>query len=193
MGRQPYFQKMPRFLVHETAIHLIDTFRFLFGDVTSVYAQLARLNPVIAGEDAGLILFNFANGRRGVFDGNRLVDHAADNRRLTMGEMRIEGSAGVLTLDGYGTLRLRRFETNEPETVPYEWNDIDYAGDCVYLTNKHVVDHLLTGSPVMNAAAEYLTNLRIEAAVYQSSDTGTRIELPAVVAQDGPVEQHRGQ
>lgn len=187
MSRQPYFQKMPRFLVHETAIHLIDTFRFLFGDVTSVYAQLTRLNPVIAGEDAGLILFNFANGRRGVFDGNRLVDHAADNPRLTMGEMQIEGSGGVLTLDGYGTLRLRKFGANVPETITYEWNDIDYAGDCVYLTNKHVVDHLRTGSQVMNTAVEYLTNLRIEAAVYQSSEAGARVELQPTSRQNDSV------
>lgn len=30
-NRQPYFQKMERFLVHETAIHFIDTFRFIMG------------------------------------------------------------------------------------------------------------------------------------------------------------------
>ena len=53
LERQPYFQTMERFLVHETAIHLIDTFRYLFGDVSHVYADLRRLNPVIAGEDAG--------------------------------------------------------------------------------------------------------------------------------------------
>ena len=170
--------------MHETAIHLIDTFRFLFGEVQSVYAQLSRLNPVIAGEDAGLILFEFANARRGVFDGNRLVDHAAENRRLTMGEMQIEGSDGVLTLDGYGTLRLRQFSANESEQIPYDWNDIDYAGDCVYLTNKHVVDHLRLGTPVMNTAAEYLTNLRIETAVYQSAESGTKIDLSATPGED---------
>ncbi len=179
LDRQPYFQQMPRLLVHETAIHLIDTFRFLFGEMTSVFAQLDRLNPVIAGEDAGIIVFGFANGRRGLFDGNRLVDHAADNRRLTMGEMKVEGSGGILTLDGYGTIRRRAFDTNHAVTVPYEWNDIDYAGDCVYLTNKHVVDHLRSGAPVMNTAAEYLVNLRIEDAVYRSARGGCRVDLGA--------------
>ncbi len=66
LERQPYFRDMPRFLVHETAIHWIDTFRYLFGEVTAVYARLRRCNPVIAGEDAGMILFDFANGRQGV-------------------------------------------------------------------------------------------------------------------------------
>jgi len=32
LARQPYFQQMERFLVHETAVHWIDTFRYLFGD-----------------------------------------------------------------------------------------------------------------------------------------------------------------
>ena len=34
LDRQPYFQTMPRLLVHETAIHWIDTYRFLMGEVS---------------------------------------------------------------------------------------------------------------------------------------------------------------
>ncbi len=123
LDRQPYFQKMERFLVHETAIHLIDTFRYMMGEVTEIYARLRKLNPVIAGEDAGIILFDFASGARGVFDGNRLVDHAADNRRLTMGEMVLEGSDAVLRLDGYGRLFLRRHGLNDEEEVSYAWEN----------------------------------------------------------------------
>ena len=66
-----------------------------------------RLNPSIAGEDAGIILFDFAAGPRGVFDGNRLADHAAENRRLTMGELLIEGEGGTLALNGDGGISLR--------------------------------------------------------------------------------------
>ena len=100
LDRQPYFQQMPRFLVTETAIHLIDTFRFLMGDVAAIYAGLRKINPAIAGEDAGYIVFEFATGAAGLFDGNRLNDHVASNPRRTMGEAWIEGSAGVLRLDG---------------------------------------------------------------------------------------------
>ena len=53
---------MPRFLIHETAIHLIDTFRFLLGEVSGVSARLRQLNTHIQGEgDAGLVLFEFAS------------------------------------------------------------------------------------------------------------------------------------
>ncbi len=188
LERQPYFQSMPRFLVHETAIHLIDTFRYLFGEITSVYAQLDRLNPVIAGEDAGIVLFDFACGARGVFDGNRLSDHAADNRRLTLGEMCIEGAAGTLTLDGYGTIRQRRFGSNDREIVDYAWNDIGYAGDCVYQTNRHVVEHLVSGAPVSNEATAYLVNLRIEEAVYRSAERGAKIDVDEIPTATGGIE-----
>jgi predicted dehydrogenase len=177
LDRQPYFQSMERFLVHETAIHLIDTFRFLMGDVTDIYARLRRLNPVIAGEDAGIILFEFADGTYGVFDGNRLADHAASNRRLTMGEMLIEGSEATLRLDGDGRLFIRRHGSNDESEHHYEWSSRGFGGDCVYLLQRHVVDCLTTGEPAMNTGADYLTNLRIENAVYESSVSGRRVSF----------------
>ncbi len=176
LERQPYFRTMPRFLIHETAIHLVDTFRFLFGEVTSVYAQLDRLNPAITGEDAGLVLFGFEGGRRGLFDGNRLVDHPANNRRLTMGEMLIEGSAGILSLDGDGKIHRRRFGSDDWEEIEFAWNDTDFGGDCVYRTIRHLVDHLVRGTPAMNSAGDYLVNLRIEEAIYRSAESGGRID-----------------
>ena len=172
LDRQPYFQKMERFLVHETAIHFIDTFRFLFGEVDAVLGRLCRLNPAIAGEDAGFILFEFASGVRALFDGNRLVDHAADNRRLTMGEMLVEGSSGTIRLDGYGRLFHRPFGQNQEREIAYGWDNVGFAGDSVLRLQRHVVDHLQGRGRLYNGAREYLANLRIEEAVYASSASG---------------------
>ena len=179
MERQPYFQQMERLLGHETAIHLIDVFRYLFGDVSSVYAQLKKLNPVIAGEDAGIIVFDFDNGVRGLFDGNRLADHPADNKRLTMGEMLIEGSRASLRLDGDGGLFLRPHGSNDEHAVDYVWENREFGGDCVRRLQQHVVDHLRKGTPLMNTARDYLTNLEIEEAVYQSAQQGRRLDIGA--------------
>ena len=71
LDRQPYFQTMSRLLVAETAIHFIDTFRYLMGEVIAVSAHLRRLNPSIRAEDAALLTFEFENGSTGMFDGNR--------------------------------------------------------------------------------------------------------------------------
>ena len=158
-------------------MHYIDVFRYLFGDITGLFARLSTLNPVIAGEDAGVVIMEFATGARGVFNGNRLSDHATDELRRTMGEMVIEGSAGTLLLDGYGKIHHRRHGQETWLECHYDYEDIDFGGDCVYRMNRHVVDHLMTGSTLENDASAYLINREIEAAVYRSHEEGVWIPL----------------
>ena len=172
LDRQPYFQEMERFLLHETAVHLFDVFRFLLGEVDAVFADLRRLNPAIAGEDAGFVLLRFASGVRGLFDGNRLADHVADNRRLTMGEMLLEGAGGALRLDGDGRLFRRSHGSNSEQEVPYPWEDRSFGGDCVHALQAHVVSHMRRRTPLENRAEDYLTNLRLVEAAYRSNKTG---------------------
>jgi D-apiose dehydrogenase len=177
LDRQPYFQTMPRLLIVETAIHLIDTFRMIFGEVASVYAQLRRLNPAITGEDAGIIVFEFASGAAGVFDGNRLNDHVAANPRTTMGEMWLEGSAGVLRLDGDARLWFKPYHQPEHEHGYVRRTDTGFGGGACGALQQHVVDALRSNLAPENTASNYLTNLRIQEAVYRSHATHQRITL----------------
>jgi predicted dehydrogenase len=176
LSRQPYFQTMPRFLLHEVGIHLIDVFRFLLGEITGVFARLRRLNPVITGEDAGIVVFEFASGAAGIFDGNRLVDHPSEDARMTNGVLLVEGTQGVIRLDGYGRLFLRELRGTEREH-PYAWEDRGYGGDCVYRQSRHVADHLLKGMPLVNSGREYLRNVEIEEAAYRSAAEGRFIAV----------------
>ena len=176
LNRQPYFQQMKRFLVHETGIHFIDTYRYLFGSIKKVYANLRRLNPTIAGEDAGTVLFEFANGIRGIWDANRLVDHDSPDTRLTMGEMLIEGSEAVLRLDGAGRLFIRSHGHSEREHS-YHWDNRGFAGDSVFACQTHLAQCLLNDLPTPISGREYLQNLYIEDAIYESDRTGTLVTL----------------
>jgi predicted dehydrogenase len=178
LARQPYFQTMPRFLVHETAVHLIDSLRYLLGEPSGLMARLARLNPAIAGEDAGFILLDFEGGARGLIDGNRLADHSSDNTRRTFGELLIEGSEANLRLDGQGRLWLRGFGESEERPQPYHWEDRGFSGDCVTACNRHVARHLLEQAPLETAARDYLINQAIEEAVYRSHEEGRWIDGP---------------
>lgn len=177
LGRQPYFRTMPRLLIHETAIHLIDVFRYLFGEAASVYASLARLNPVIAGEDAGIVLLDHANGVRALFDGNRLADNSAKNPRLTMGELWIEGASGALRLDGDGGVFHRARGAKVETMLPYDWADRGPGGDSVRRFQNHVVRHMLDGTTPQNTGEAYLANLAIEEAIYLSHAQGRKIGL----------------
>jgi D-apiose dehydrogenase len=176
LDRQPYFQTMPRLLVVETAVHWIDTFRFLLGEVAAITARLRRMNPALAGEDAGYLLFEFAGGATGLFDGNRSNDFVASNPRRTMGEMWLEGSAGVLRLDGEARLWWKPHHGDEREHA-YDRGPETFGGGCCGALQRHVVAHLRGGAPVENTARDYLANLRVQEAAYESHATGRRIAL----------------
>ena len=176
LNRQPYFQQMKRFLVHETGIHFIDIYRYLFGSIKKVYANLRRLNPTIAGEDTGIVLFEFGNGIRCIWDANRLVDHDSPDTRLTMGEMLIEGSEAVLRLDGAGRLFIRSHGHSEREHS-YHWDNRGFAGDSVFACQTHLVQCLLNDLPTPISGREYLQNLHVEDAIYESDRTGTLMTL----------------
>lgn len=177
LDRQPYFQTMPRLLVIETAIHLIDTFRFLMGEVAAVYARLRQLNPVIRGEDAGLITFEFEGGSAGLFDGNRLNDHVAANPRRTMGEMWLEGAAGVLRLDGEARLWWKPHHGAEVEHVYHRGSELSFGGGACAALQRHVLDSMARHTALENTASDYLPNLRVQQAVYASHHRGQRIVL----------------
>lgn len=177
LARQPYFQQMTRFLLRETAVHWVDTFRYLLGDPIAVYADLRRINPVIAGEDAGHVLFEHPGGVRALFDGNRHLDHAADNLRRTMGEALVEGTTGTITLLGDGSVGLRRFGQSASASLllPDTWDG--FGGDCVHALQCHVISGVLKGTALENRAQEYLEVIRLERAIYASAEQGQRVGL----------------
>jgi len=175
LDRQPYFQEMPRLLIHETGVHWIDTFRYLLGEPDAVYADLRRLNPVIKGEDAGYFILDYANGVRALFDGNRLLDHAAENCRTTLGEVLVEGTSGTLTLSGDGAVRQRHFGDTVQTVLLAAQDWPGFGGDCVKNLIDHVVNGVLDGTSLENEARDYLKVIAIERAVYESDRLGRKI------------------
>lgn len=167
---------MERFLVHETAIHFIDTFGLLMGEVKRVFASLRHMNPHIVGEDAGHILFDFYDGTTGLYDANRLNDHVTDYHLRTVGEMWLEGSDGILRLDGSGRLWFRPHHGEDKEHL-YSWQDKNFGGDCAYRTQVHILEHFTEGTALQNSGRDYLRNCQIEEAVYRSSEEGRWIDL----------------
>ncbi len=147
------------------------------GEPDWVFADLRRMNPVIAGEDAGFIVFGHADGRRALFDGNRHLDHAAENHRLTLGECLVEGTKGAIELCGDGSLHLRKFgETGQRVILaPRDWPG--FAGDCVFALQQHVVCALAGDGAIENLARDYLRVLEIEDAIYRSAESGRRTEV----------------
>jgi predicted dehydrogenase len=178
LARQPYFREMPRLLVFETGVHFIDTFRYLGGEIESVYSILRRLNPVIVGEDAGVLVMQFQSGAVGIWDANRFNECNDDDPRYTFGEFLVEGSGGTLRLYLDGRITVQKL--GQPETEhPYHHERRNFSGDCVYTTQRHFVDCMLASSPFETNGNDYLKTLTVQEAAYHSSAAKQVIQIPS--------------
>ena len=175
--RQPYFRDYPQLLIYETGVHFIDTFRYLAGEVKAAHAWLRRLNPVIKGEDCGIMVLEHEKGCLAQWDANRYNEPVKGiNARYTFGEMLVEGSEGSLRLALDGSITLQKLG-RDPQVIDYVHRDHAFAGDCVYACQRHFIDCLLDGSPFETSGDEYLKTLAVQDAVYASAETGTTIAV----------------
>lgn len=170
LARQPYFRDYKKLLIYETGVHFIDTFRYHAGEVKSVYAILKKLNPVIKGEDAGLMILNFNNQTTAVWDANRFNENNFKKSRYTFGEYLIEGSKGSLRLYSDGKITIQNLGEQEREHQ-YTHNDIGFAGDCCYIFQRDFIDNLITGHAFETNGLNYLKTLLVQNAVYKSAET----------------------
>jgi predicted dehydrogenase len=171
LARQPFFRRYPRLLIYETGVHFIDTFRYLLGEPTSVLAHTRRLNPVISGEDMAQLLLTFQSGATAVWDANRYNETDAEFPRYTFGQLRIDATAGHLTMNSDSTIVVKRL--GEPQTeLAYVRERKNFAGDCVFAVQRHFVDCLLTDEAFESSGEDYLKTIRIVEAAYESAEKG---------------------
>jgi predicted dehydrogenase len=176
LARQPFFREYQRLLIYETGVHFIDTFRFLLGDVASVYALLRRLNPVVKGEDAGQLVLKFASGATAIWDANRYNETEAESPRYTFGTLRIDATRGHLTMDADSTIRIKPL--GEPgREWDYARSNVNFAGDCVYFLQRHFVECLRNGREFDSHGEDYLKTIEVVEAAYESAQLGQVVRV----------------
>ncbi|MBM1105878.1 Gfo/Idh/MocA family oxidoreductase [Aurantibacter crassamenti] len=183
MNRQPYFREMERLLIYETGIHFIDVFRYLIGEVTQVNARLKTLNSNIKGEDFAWVTFDFENGALGFIDASRYHESTAKNARLTFGYWQIDADGGSLRLYEDGKITIQKLGKPE-QTHLYTFNDIGFAGDCVFATQKHFIECLQSNQPFMTDVSIYLKNIGIQEAIYESNEKKITINTNSKLVKD---------
>ncbi len=157
-ARQPYFRTMPRLLLIETMIHFLDTARFLMGELIVRSCQMRRVNPAVSGEDVVQLVLEGSNGLLGMVDGNRLS--RAEQEGQVMGDARIEGTEGTLSLQGDGRIFIRPIEGQSREHA-YPIPTIGYRGDSVYHTHRHFLECLNSGVSFESSGADYLKTMKL--------------------------------
>lgn len=59
----------------------------------------------------------------------------------------------------------------------YSINDQDFAGDCVYTTQKHFIDCMNSGEEFEPNGNDYLKSLAVQEAVYSSGQSGMPVKV----------------
>jgi predicted dehydrogenase len=171
---QPYFREMDRLLVYEMVVHFLDTFRYLLGEIESVYCRLRQLNPVIAGEDCMLAQFNFENGVIGTIDANRYTGRAFPS--VTFGDFTLEGERAKIRVTPRGEL----FQTvygQEEQSIELPATPQGYKGDSVFALQEHLMNCLRSGAISESEGREYLKTTAAVFACYASAGAGQVVRV----------------
>lgn len=150
---QPYFREMPRLLIHESLVHILDTFRCLGGDFEITACETRRVNPVIVGEDWAEIQVQFSNGATGFIHGDRHTGSVPSP--VAMGSMVIEGEFRTLRITPEGYIEQNGMRADfTPSTLGYK-------GDSVLATQRHILHCLNSGQPAESEGRAYLRTVRL--------------------------------
>jgi len=176
LARQPFFREYKRLFIFETGVHFLDTFRFLFGEVSSIYAQTSQRNPVIKGEDSALLMCRCVNGVTAMLDANRYNESDAENPRYTFGTLRIDGSKGHLELDFDGSITIKPLGEASSKH-DYKPAKQGFAGDCVHAIQCHFTDTMLNGGEFESTASDYLKSVALVEKAYESAESNQVVHL----------------
>ncbi|MCI0387942.1 MAG: Gfo/Idh/MocA family oxidoreductase [Acidobacteria bacterium] len=169
---QPYFREMEWLMVYEMAVHFLDVFRYLMGEINKVFCQVGRINPVLKGEDYALIQLESAIGVRGLIDANRFSGSLAP----VLEEFRVEGDRGMIRLSPDGRLWLTEYGKDE---MRHEFTSPEsgYRGDSIRAAQEHYINCLRTGQMSENEGVDYLRTVAAVFACYRSVETGQAVPL----------------
>lgn len=156
---QPYFREMPRLIIYESLVHILDTFRCVAGELEITGCETRRVNPVIVGEDWAEIQVRFASGATGFIHGDRHTGQVPSS--VAMGSMVIEGERGTLRTTPEGEIYL------QDQHLYFTPTPLGYKGDSVLATQQHLIHCLRTGQPAESEGRAYLTTARLVEDAYQ--------------------------
>jgi predicted dehydrogenase len=170
---QAYLRQEPRLIIQVTLVHHIDTARFLFGEIDSVYAETSRRNPRVAAEDQAILVLTHESGTHGWVDGHRFLDPDPDGP--AMGDAFFEGELGTLSVLATGDV----YQNN----VRVWKNDITVGclGDSVRATQAHFISCLKDGSPFESGGRSYLRTFAAVQAAYRSATERRCVPLAEIL------------
>jgi len=174
-GDQGYFFDMPKFIILELGVHLLDTVRFLFGEAQSIYARTAKISPYTAGEDFAQITVD-CGGVTCMIDTSWASFRLESEGSVAHADAVVEGTEGTAVLAPEGVLHLVRGDGKK--SWPFSKDTIQ---ESFTATHRHFAECLRSGQEFETSGRDTLRTMELVFAAYESaaSDRVVGIEPPA--------------
>jgi len=174
---QPYQATASRLVLMDMGCHLIDTARFLIGEIQTVSATIGHFGRRNVGEDLAMLSVYFAGGSLGFFDMSWCASPDLARPEWALNETVAEGSEATLRLLSDGSLELvSPSGERERRTVPLPPDDEVYV-DGYVATQRHFIQGLLSGDDHETRASDNLRTMEVVWAAYRSAEEGKTIAV----------------
>ena len=173
---QPYLAEGERFIVEDLGVHVLDTARFLFGDVSQLTARLQRVNPQVKGEDVATMLLAHESGMTSVVDCS--YSSRLEEELFPQTIVEVDGSEGsirlrpnyILSITGPdGTTETRDVSPPLLSWASKPWHNVQ---ESVFNIQKHWVECLRAGREPSTSGRDNLKTFQLVEAAYLSGRTG---------------------
>jgi len=178
---QPFLKGLDRLLLADTGIHVLDTLRFLFGEVSTLWCHNIRVQPDVKGEDMSTILLRLRNGMSvSVRLGMARVPVERDFYVQT--HVFVEGQQGSMELAPDYWVRVTTADGTVARRHPptrYGWADPVYDVSMASIVDCHanLLADLRGEGTAETTAADNLKSLELLEACYSSAATGHLVAL----------------
>lgn len=168
---QPYLATEKKMVLYDMGVHMFDLARFFMGEVTSLSAQIHRINSDIHGEDAAAALLRHANSTS---IANMHYVSAVEHDEFIHIPVRIEGDRGSLEIRRDYQLSVvsnKQLTHHHIPPVQYPWSSRlgGSVAESVMNTQKHWVACLHRGEEPCTSGADNLKTLELVFGAYQSA------------------------
>jgi D-apiose dehydrogenase len=173
---QPFLKELEQLLLADMGIHLLDTTRFLFGEVDSLWCHNQRVQPDIRGEDLSTIMLRMHNGMT-VVNSLALDRVPVEKDYYVQTIVFVEGQRGSVELGGDYWIRVTTSDgtTSHRYTPPsYPWADPIYGASMASIVPCHqnLLAQLRGDGAAETTVDDNLKTLRLVEACYRSAASG---------------------
>jgi predicted dehydrogenase len=169
-AQQPYLGTMPRLILMDVGCHLVDTARYLMGEIEAVSATIGRFGRWTVGEDVAMLSLSFASGALGWLDMSWCTPSVGGRPEWALNPTVVEGTDATLRLLSDGALEWTGADgrrERKPVLLPPD-DEVYVEGYAA--VHRHFIDGLLTGAEHETSAADNLKTMDVIWAAYRSAE-----------------------